>query len=164
MDLLELFLGNFFGFGFALFLYAISQYYLDKKEKKKEKLMQNNFLTLIKNEIIFNKESMRKIPNIDFKKGETLVRLKTENKDGCWSKIMEYRHKNSELLDEISYLYYSFRAINYILDYEPFNIKTQYYLDKFCETRKKALKDVSKYCNEQIEKVIKLIDRELNKE
>lgn len=48
---------NFMGFGFALLLYVISQWYLKLREKKKEGLMQYNFLSLIKeeiDEILFN--------------------------------------------------------------------------------------------------------------
>jgi len=159
MELLELIIGNFIGFGFALILYVITKYLLEFR-------LQNNFLSLIKDEIIFNKQALELILKMDFTEGETALRLKTENKDGCWSRIIEFRHKNSELIGEISLLYTLFQAIVFALDFKPYYVEDEDFLKNFNKDKMKAIKGFSEgknACLNQIDRVIQLIDKELNK-
>lgn len=161
MELLELIGGNFIGFGLALLLYFISQSYLNSKERKNEKNKQKNFLSLIKDENIFNKTVIGHLRNEDFKKGEPILRLKTENKNACWDKVIDFYHENINLIREISTLYELYRSINHILEYEPFYVGNKEKDDNLCFQRQVALNTIINEYNKQIIIVEKLIEEEL---
>ena len=93
MNWIEQFLVTFFGFLSALGVYSLSQLYLNFKEKKNEKIKQKNFLSLIKDENSINKDIIERLRNQDFKIGETILRLKTENKNTeceIYSRVVGY--------------------------------------------------------------------------
>jgi hypothetical protein len=159
MDLLELILGNFLGFGFALMLYVLSQAYLNKKERKYELIKQKNFLRLIKVEIMDNKLIIESVRNHDFTQGEPISRIKTEDKSACWIKVIDFYHTNSILIKEINTIYEVFRAINHVLDYEPigsFLIKEQ--LEKISFQRRVSIGSVIKLFDDRYDSVIHSID------
>lgn len=159
MNLIELIIGNFIGFGFALFLYKLTNFFIEVR-------LQKNFLNLIKDEIIYNKKALIVLLSMDFKEGDTAVRLKTDNKEGCWSRIIEFGHKNTKLIREISNLYELFRGITFALNFQPFFIEGKEGLNQYCDKKMEAIKSYSegkKGCLYKIDEVIKLIDIELNK-
>lgn len=161
MEILELIGGNLIGFGLALVGYVILQLYLNSKERKKEKNKQKNFLSLIKDENIFNKTVIGHLRNKDFKMGETVLRLKTENKNACWGKIIDFYYANRNLINDISTLYELYRAINHILEYEPFYVGNKEKDDNICFQRQVALSTVIDEYDKYIVTVEKLIEEEL---
>jgi hypothetical protein len=161
MDIVELIIANFIGFGFALLVYAISQIILGYREKNKEKLMQNNFLMLIKDEINFNTLALKELLKLDLKHGVTPARLKIENKNGCWIKIIEYRHRNPELINKISNLYFLFTLINQILDLVPHYFSDIQDTSEYLENVKENIKKASKQCSKLSKDVIKNINQEI---
>jgi len=161
MDLVELIFGNFIGFGLALLVYAISQLYLNSKEKKNEKIKQKNFLSLIRDEIIFNKKAIDLLRNEDFKKGEPILRLKTENKKACWDKIIDFYNENIKLIREISTLYELYRSINHVLEHEPYYFGLTEKDNEISFQRQVALNMTITECERQMGVVEKLIEKEL---
>jgi len=162
MDLIELIIGNFLGFGFALLLYSINQWRLHIKENIKEMERQIHFLSLISEEIYYNLLLTQGFAKIDFNKDIPLGRLRFENQKGCWSRVVEYRHKNISLINSINLLYLMFETLNKCLDFIP-----SYFSDtkdttshiKNLELRFKEL--AIKTINEGNE-VLKIIEKELN--
>ncbi len=137
----------------------LSYFIYNKKEKNKQK----NFLLLIKDENIFNKKVIELLRNKDFKSGETVLRLKTENKDACWDRIIDFYHANRNLITNISTLYELYRAMNHVLEYEPFYVENRKGFDEICFQRQVGLSTYIKEYDNQIEIVENLIDEELKK-
>lgn len=163
MDWIEQFLVTFLSFISALGVYGISQWYLNKKEKEKVKIIQNNFLTLIEQEIIFNRALIKEMLKMNFAKVLPTAKLKTENRDGCWVKVIEYRHKTPELINNISHLYVLFELINKNLEMVPFYFSEIQDTSKHMINIKNNIEKISKTSENFANKAIELIEKEISK-
>ncbi len=67
---------------------------------------------MIKSEVIFNEERTKQIKEMIQKHTLPNFRLKTENKDTSWIKIVEYWNENTELITNISKIYNSYDLLN----------------------------------------------------
>lgn len=117
---LEIFLlefsGSLLALFIALFIFWLGIYHSKNKEKKDHEQMIKNLTLMIKDEIEFNREKNNQI-RTEMKKGNyPNYRLKQDNKDACWMKIIEYRNKEVELIEEISKLYYKYELLNRTID------------------------------------------------
>ena len=110
------FLLPFLGFGFALFLYWLSVQYSKYKERQQKVELKNNLSLMIKDEIEFNLKKVEQIKKESKKSLLPTYRLKSVNKDACWTQIVEYRFKEHELINSISELYYKYDILNRTID------------------------------------------------
>lgn len=163
MDIYELIIANFIGFTFALFLYGINQWRLSIKENNEKKEKQINFLTLIKKEIIFNFELTEIFSKKDFGKVFPTGRLRVENQRGCWTKVVEYRHKNIDLLNDINMLYSMFETLNKLLDLIPSYFSDLQDTTPYMKIIEDRFKELSNKCTEIGKDILNDIEKELKK-
>jgi hypothetical protein len=110
------FLGSLLALFIALFIFWLGQYYSKKREENRQVQLIKNLTLMIKDEIEFNMDKNEQIRN-EAKKGlYPNYRLKNDNKNACWTKIVEYRHKEVNLIDSISKLYYKYELLNRTID------------------------------------------------
>lgn len=67
---------------------------------------------MIRDEIDFNKEKINHIKQMAQNKGYPHFSPITANKDACWTKIIEYRHRDFNLIKDISALYFKYELLN----------------------------------------------------
>jgi len=106
----------FLGFmtAFVIFMSGIFiDRYINKKSKRTLKI---KLFEMIKDEIIFNEGRTKQIKEKIPKHILPNFRLKTENKDTSWTKIVEYWNDNTELIINISKIYNSYDLLNRTID------------------------------------------------
>lgn len=146
------FLGSFFALLIALFIFWLGQYYSKKREESRQVQLMRNLTSMIKDEIEFNikkNEQMRK----EAKKGLLPnYRLKNDNKNACWTKIVEYRHTEVSLINSISELYYKYELLNRTID-----VGFQYMFSKI--PIKGLHQEIERICNRIEEKSKEILDK-----
>lgn len=120
------FFGSFLGFLSAIFIYWLSKRHTKNKEEERKKEMKKNLLLMIKDEINFNLGKVDQIKKEILKNLFPTYRLKTNNKDACWARIIEYRHQDHDLIKNISLLYYKYDILSRTIDlaFQSFHSKT----------------------------------------
>jgi len=108
---------SFIGFGIALLIFAIGIFISKKKEKDKKGALKKNLLLMLKDEVNFNLDKAKQMQK-DIPKTYSIpnYRLKTGNKDACWGKIIEFRSKEHDFINNVSTLYGKYDLLNRTID------------------------------------------------
>lgn len=148
---LSQFLGSFFALIIALFIFWLGQHYSKKKEESRQVQLMRNLTSMIKDEIKFNMKKNEQIRK-EAKKGLLPnYRLKNDNKNACWTKIVEYRHTEVGLINSISELYYKYELLNRTID-----VGFQYMFSKI--PIKGLHQEIERICNKIEEKSKEILD------
>lgn len=82
------------------------------REKKRKNELLKNMLRMIKDEITLNLERTRQIKTNISPSWLPTFRLNTNNKDTCWSKIVDYWDKEIDIISNISKIYNNYELLN----------------------------------------------------
>jgi len=148
------FIGSFLGFLFALVIFGLGLLFSKLRRDRLYRELQKNLLLMIKDEIKFNNEKVEQIKGFTPKNILPTFRLKTDNKDSCWPKIIEYRHEESDLIENVSRLYYKYDILNRTIDFGfQFITQNKHVTDSLMEEIKRiceVIKENSERLLEQI--------------
>lgn len=107
---------SFIAFLSALFIFSLGQFVNKRRFEKRNVEFQKKLLLMIRDEIVFNVEKTKQMKSESSKGVLPNYRLAISNKETGWTKIVEYRDKQFDLISDISKLYYKYDLLNRTLD------------------------------------------------